>query len=180
MLFWKPGRNSSNVWTRRLLRTGGILSGIYLIGFAGLELVRLQLAKDPWAEDARAARLKAQSAGKQRSWWFGPAGYQPADFKEWRQRVELGLKKADIVGARVEATKQVYSEIKHKNRERARDILAQLQNENEPKFASGITEHVTSDPEWEILEPWEQLQDETDILVRLVIHSRGVVEEDSA
>lgn len=176
-LFWKPGRGpaapgSTRIWPRRLLRTGSILGGIYLMGLAGLELVRLQLRKDPWAEDAKIARMRAVKAGKTPNFWLGPTGYQAIDYAEWRRRVEADLKRAEIVGSRVEATKNVYSELREKNRETAKQILDELKKENEPKFKSGVTEHLTPDPEWDILEPWERLSEETDIVVRLVIHSR--------
>lgn len=176
-LFWKPGRGptvagSTRTWPRRLLRTGAILSGMYLMGLAGLELVRLQLRKDPWAEDAKVARMRAVKAGKAPNFWLGPTGYQAIDYSEWRRRVEADLKRAEIVGSRVEATKNVYSELREKNRETANHVLQELQKENESKFQSGVTEHLTPDPEWDILEPWERLSEETDIVVRLVIHSR--------
>lgn len=87
------------LWRSRLIRAASVFSGSYLIFLAGLELVRLQLPYDPWAEDATAARKRANDKlpGSQKaSTWFGPRGYRPVEYREWKRRVDENLERRGL------------------------------------------------------------------------------------
>lgn len=185
-LWWYPGRAVNpprNIWKTRFLRTFGILAGTYTLFLTSLELVRLQLPREPWAEDAAAARKKAIDEGKKASWWFGPAGYKAIDMTEWRKRVDGTFNMGKAETERANAAKTVYSEIKSNNRTISSRILGELQNgkvfpmhEEEDQEDAKVRNVTDDEIEWDVLVPWEQLREETDILVRLMPHTRGPLE----
>lgn len=154
LLWWIPGRMKRNsiaesrfglppspatVWRNRLLNVTGIFSGTYLVYMSVLELVRLQLSRDPWVEDAKAARRRAEAVhGKNKvSWWFGPRGYRAVDYTEWKRRVDEQLESApkktlssepqeqqsQVQQHKWTVVKDVHSELKEANRKRANEIL---------------------------------------------------------
>lgn len=101
----QPSLTKRQIWLRRGIRAVDIGLGSCLIFLAGLELVRLQLPYDPWAEDAAKARRAAEARIKRSigggtannekvSWWFGPKGYRAVDYKEWKRRVDESLLKS--------------------------------------------------------------------------------------
>lgn len=187
-LWWYPGRPVSpprNIWKTRLLRTFGILSGTYVLFLTGLELIRLQLPRDPWVEDAAAARKKAEENGKKVSWWFGPNGYKPVELGEWKRRVDGSFTRGKAENDRAKAAKMIYSEIRDNNRSISNRILTELQNgktypmqEEEDDEEAKLKDVTDDEIEWDVLLPWEQLREETDILVRLMPHTRAPYEED--
>lgn len=155
-MWWIPGRGGmakaaatqaarmastvprSTVWKNRALRAMGVFTGTYLVFLSGLELVRLQLTRDPWVEDAREARRRAEATlGKDKvSWWFGPTGYRAVEYSEWKRRVDeqLAARTAldDGVSGGVatglgdhkwKVVKDVRGELKESNRKLAQDIL---------------------------------------------------------
>jgi hypothetical protein len=199
LMLWRlPGRKSAphrRLWVIRSIRTGGVLAGSYLMILASMELVRLAIPSDPWAEDAAEARKAAEKRGGKVSRWFGPTGYRSIDYREWKRRMDAGIARAEAVGHRVNAAKEVYSEIRQNNRSLSHKILLDLQKENmesdqtrenkaliELKHELGDSQRTENKDggesiEWDALEPWEKLRDDTDIVVRLMPHSRGIHEE---
>lgn len=184
MLLWAlPGRNPPPyrpVWITRLVRTGGVLMGTYIMALASLELIRLQLPVDPWAEDAKVARQKAAERGEKMSTWFGPRGYKAVEYSEWKKRVDASMAKAEVANQRAMQASGIYTEIRDNNRRISNRILAELQQSNEREQERALIDLMEvndSGVTWDVLEPWENLRDETDILVRLMPHTRGVHEE---
>lgn len=145
-MWFGPGRTKARlgtvlrpatIWKNRLLRTTGVFTGTYLLFMSSLELLRLQLTRDPWAEDAAAARRKAEArdgAGSV-SRWFGPKGYRAVEYQEWKRRVDEALPQLEEnndkivnVGRRVpqyewSVVKDVHTEIRESNRALAKKIL---------------------------------------------------------
>lgn len=192
LLWWLPGRNpgaSRPLWMTRLIRTGGVLAGTYVMGMASLELIRLQLPVDPWAEDAQQARNKAIARGEKVSKWFGPSGYRAVEYKEWKKRVDASFAAAEVMNHRAIITSKIHADIRDNNREIANRILGELRQDNDPSVSEtraliDLKEEIDSGDDnntisWDAYGPWESLCDETDILVRLMPHTRGV-HEDSA
>lgn len=189
-LFWIPGkypRPNRRLWVQRTIRTGGVLSGVYFMFMAAIELMRLQLPTDPWAEDAAAARSAAQSRGEKVSRWFGPRGYKNVEYAEWKRRVDASMDKAESVSRRVAAAKNVWSDIRDNNRSIGHRILQELQAENRDSDNQKLVElqdavdqeagDIDDEVEWVAVEPWENLKHETSIVVRLMPHTRGVHED---
>lgn len=212
-MWWAPGRTNAarlaatqaahlpitagTVWKHRLFRATGIFTGSYLMFLSGLELIRLQLTRDPWAEDAAAARKAAEAkVGPDKvSWWFGPRGYRAVEYKEWKRRVDAALEKGSEVVAQHKWTvvRDVHGELKDKNRELARKILdhgldepLSLHPAQHPVFAEladpiGKTEtkdesktetekkKEKKEPEdWVPMEPWRELRDEMEFQIRVI------------
>ncbi|CAN6646678.1 hypothetical protein TRVA0_022S00232 [Trichomonascus vanleenenianus] len=194
MLWWVPWMRSSGTsrWMKWFRRAAGAAAGSYVMMLSGLEIIRLQLPNDPWADDAARARNTAEARGEKVSRWFGPAGYRPVEFKEWKRRIDARLAQGDRAHTRVETVRSVYTEIQEKNRSIAKEILTDLQRnkrfpvreefeEDEEKYRQAnqalLRDLKDEEIEWDALDPWDQLHEETDIMVRLLPHSRGVLEE---
>lgn len=128
------------------------LAGSYLMFLSGLELMRLQLIQDPWADDAAKARRQALMKGEKANWWLGPKDYQPVEYSEWKKRVDARLNNTLIqqaqhgqhmkqqsiqdhqqqksgikqvaVSSLLNGAKDRYLHLKEKNRELGRRIVA--------------------------------------------------------
>lgn len=177
-------------WPRRIARTFYILGGSTMLFQSSLEFLRLQLPYDPWIEEATKARREAEAKGDKVNKWFGPWDYKPMEFKEWKKKQDAHLewakkKKQDVVGSvNLEA---VYEDMKMKNRAIVEKILNDLSNgvefevveKEDPDYYQKnealLKDLKDEEVEWDVMEPWEQLQEETDILVRFMPHSRAVM-----
>ncbi|KAG5356899.1 hypothetical protein CJU90_2252 [Yarrowia sp. C11] len=94
-------------WAYRAVKTTSILTGTSLIGFTALaEYPRIMgLNVNPWAQHARADRLKALKEGKKVTWWWGAHDHKPMDpdrfvsemrvLLELRQKQEIKKKLAE-------------------------------------------------------------------------------------
>lgn len=175
MLFRVPGRNpppTQRIWTTRLIRTMGVLSGTYMMALASLEIARLQLPNDPWVVDAARARREAESRGENVSKWFGPKNYKPVEYKEWKRRMDLEVAKMEQTQTKLASTHGLYEEIHEKNKEISSKILEQLRQENSNKLFNDPDVGLEDDIIWDPLDSWENLKDETDIVIRLIPHTR--------
>lgn len=77
----------------RAVKAAGILTGTALIGCTALfEYSRIaNLTYDPWAQHARADRLKALKEGKKVTWWWGAHDHKPIDMNRYlSERKVLG------------------------------------------------------------------------------------------
>ncbi|ODQ65190.1 hypothetical protein NADFUDRAFT_51785 [Nadsonia fulvescens var. elongata DSM 6958] len=86
MQFTPPRRWFRNIWAFRASRVGSCFTGGYMAACAGLDLVRLQLNYDPWAEDAAKARKKAEKEGIKVSKWWGAPNHRPISHDTWFKR----------------------------------------------------------------------------------------------
>lgn len=195
------------VWKNRLLRVAGILSGTYVMFLASLELIRLQLPYDPWQADAAAARQRAEVAnpGQRVSMWFGPKGYRAVEYPEWKRRVDERLRKGTMAHDKIQVVKDGYSKIREQNRELGRQILKDGLDEKvgvppttkHAVFTDSdrkLQQHQSSEDfrrsddegeeeeeeliEWDNMMPWENLRAETDVQIRLIPHTHGVLEDE--
>lgn len=132
-----------NVWTNRLLKLGGIVSGSYLVFTAGIEFARLALVYDPWVADAKQARKNDQelnhliSPRKRwnqwldwrvwRYWWFGPKDYEPVSWPEWRNRTMQHLERARVTHANMERISEMQSKLSQRNMTSAAQIHQRIQ-----------------------------------------------------
>lgn len=223
LMWWVPGRGGmakaaaeqaarmgtivppTTIWKNRLLRVTGILTGSYLIFLASLEIIRLQLPHDPWQADAAAARKKAEQEHPDQkvSRWFGPKGYRAVEYKEWKRRVDARFETAQVAHQKSAVVRDSYSEMRHNNREVAREILRnglkdddeRLQHNAKPSIfieTENKSSHHSKDEsskkdddesteedevlEWNNMIPWENLREETDVQIRLIPHTTGVDE----
>lgn len=220
-MWWVPGRGgmakaaaiqaarlgtvvpARTIWKNRFLRVTGLLTGSYLIFLASLELIRLQLPTDPWQEDAAAARKRAEKANPQEkvSRWFGPKGYRAVEYSEWKRRIDARFEKVEVTHQKIEMVRDSYTEMRDRNRARAREILlkglgddveqqqlkhtiftdseskSHPQKESLPKEKSSEEEEDEEEEviEWNNMVPWETLREETDIQIRLIPHTSGEV-----
>jgi hypothetical protein len=152
---------------------------------AAIEMMRLQLPFDPWAEDAATARAAAERRGDKVSSWFGPKGYRCIEYPEWKRRVDAGIAKAEAVSRRATVAKTVWSEIRDNNRNIGQRVLAELREENRHSDNQQLVElkeevnnqesgEDVDEVDWIALDPWDNLKHETNIVVRLMPHTRGI------
>ncbi|AOW04945.1 hypothetical protein B0I72DRAFT_137127 [Yarrowia lipolytica] len=84
-------------WPYRAVKATGILTGSALIGCTAIfDLARTRnLTYDPWAQRARADRVKALKEGKKVTWWWGAHDHKPVGMNEYMSelRVLLEIKK---------------------------------------------------------------------------------------
>lgn len=215
-MWWVPGRGGmakaaaeqaarlgtvvprKTIWKNRFLRISGIVTGTYLVFLSSLEIIRLQLPRDPWQEDAAAARRKAESAnpGVKVSRWFGPKGYRAVEYAEWKRRVDARFETAQIAHQKMQVVHTGYTEMREHNRAIAKDILdngfsdevekqkvkhsvfTDSESRNHPRPDQTKKEERDEDQiiEWNNMVPWDQLREETDIQIRLIPHTRGIGE----
>lgn len=210
-MWWAPGRTNAarlavtqaahlpvtarTVWKHRLFRATGIFTGSYLMFLSGLELIRLQLTRDPWAEDAAAARKAAEAkVGPDKvSWWFGPRGYRAVEYKEWKRRVDAALERGEVLTQhKWTVVRDVHGELKERNRELARKILdhgldeplslhpaphpvfsesAQPIEKTETEEETEKKKEKTDVADWIPMDPWRDLRDEMDVQIRIIPHT---------
>lgn len=88
-------------WAFRAVKTTGVLMGSALIGATAMfEYPRItNLTYDPWAQHARADRLKALKEGKKVTWWWGAHDHKPVEMDRYISELRLLLemkKKRDL------------------------------------------------------------------------------------
>ncbi|KAG5366958.1 Mitochondrial inner membrane i-AAA protease complex subunit MGR1 [Yarrowia sp. B02] len=78
-------------WAYRVVKTTGVLTGSAIIGGTAMfEYPRLNnLTYDPWAQHARAARLKALKEGKKVTWWWGAHDHKPVDWDTYISQLRV-------------------------------------------------------------------------------------------
>lgn len=133
-----------NTFGRRTAKWSCVFGGSYMVFTAGLEITRLLLPYDPWAEEARLYRRLAVKNGDKPSWWFGAYRYfSPMPYTEWTKKTELWLMNAnnyintvDAAAKNGEKSALGHSAILRKLAEKGRysDIHAKIRTTNREKY----------------------------------------------
>lgn len=139
------------LWQMRFVRVASFAAGAYLMFLAGLELVRLQLTFDPWAEDAAKARRNAEATLQRRygatdsrakvSTWFGPKGYRPVEYKEWKRRVDEKLEDTLEIISKKEKVAASYGQ---GNRSQSNDNASSSSNSGSSVNTNGLEQIADS------------------------------------
>jgi hypothetical protein len=204
IIWWYPRKyrrptlhtSIGSLWRARFARFGGILLGGYLVLQSSLELIRLQLPNDPWAEDAIKARRDAERRGEKVSYWFGPRGYKPVEFSEWKKRVDSRLAKGQAMEEKVQAAKHIYEDLRKNNRAISSRILEDLRRNKQFEVSDkalertqerfeGLSEEEVNEIKeaynnWDENDPWDNLHEETELTVRFVPHARGIKKKEES
>lgn len=147
-------KNVRKIWhlktpVARFSKLLSTLASGYLIFNSGLEVSRLTLPYDPWYEEAKEARIRAQHEGKKVNFWFGPWDFKPMTFKEWNEKVDTWILKTEAEYSTEPDTKgsiqtqtsidfspaspmihTAYVQARTANKQRNSEILEQLSNKD--------------------------------------------------
>ncbi|ODV97255.1 hypothetical protein PACTADRAFT_1826 [Pachysolen tannophilus NRRL Y-2460] len=161
-------------WTVRFRKYFGLASSIYFTGFSVLELLS-HYNYNPYAEECRKARILAEAKGEQVSWWFGPKDYKPMDRKQFVNKLDQFIEKAET--AKQLTISEIVLAVAFQNSLKAEIQKIQLNNKidtlaDKPELQLASTDLDTDEDlqfAWDnLFNPWEELWHEVDYSFRFI------------